>query len=917
MITPGLTPSPSKRKAKASPRPLYKSLLIISPIIVIFFVLGIYLGSISVTNKANHGHLSSILTSMELPDAVTEGLPGTKNILTVRDKHLRPRPKSAHEDTPPVSALKNRGSTKTIDTHVEQAAVSTVTKTFGGARRRESSSVSSTSRSDNGNPTYRSSPRGNLRGQFTAVAVKSPPSVSTPHSRGSSTSPRSQFLKSFHATASSAMTATTSLDNENIVIGAWIYLDPDDNTNDKDMRTVFSNKAAGCDNHMEQFGLSLYVNAWQQHDHKLYVEYGSTQSGCHKVSSLGQVPLGQWTHVAVAMQPSSSAGEGFVALYINGELASGSSAEGAPPHEVQSTSKMTVGRYLGNAYSLEGNITHFAVVHPRQTLTQSELSGVVRRVMDVATTSSVEDLRAYFTLEEGSMEKVSSEARSSVGDSGTFTFPLRPKKRAYGLKVALLDGLEDRPKEPTEDEKRESDRLGRIHADQIKASMKSIWSNYHQYAWGRDELKPVSKRGHDNWGGMGVTLVDSLDTLWLMGLKEEFWQARDWVRDSLTFEHAATVSVFETTIRELGGLLSAYDLSSDKAFLDKARKLGDKLAPAFRTSSGVAWGMVDFHTGRGSGGWSGSSAILAELGSLQIEFRNLAEYTRQPKYEEMSMKGLKFAHAHAPANGLFPIKMDINSGHFTDNTITFGALGDSFYEYLLKVWIQGGRQETWLREMYDRAMDSVMNELLATSEPDGLVFVADLANGHQKRKMDHLVCFLPGVLALGAHTDPRGEDSPRAKRDLAVAKSLMYTCRQMYHTQVSGISPEYVEFPPNQGMKIGSTAPFYILRPETAESLFILGQLTGDPVYRTWAWEIWEAIDRHCKAPAGYGALRNVRDPHRGIDDRMESFWTAETMKYLWLAQYPEKVVDLDQYVFNTEAHPTRIFERHAPVSST
>ena len=575
---------------------------------------------------------------------------------------------------------------------------------------------------------------------------------------------------------------------------------------------------------------------------------------------------------------------------------------------------MIVGRYHGNAYSLEGNITHLAVVHPHNTLTQSEFSSVVQKLMSVASIIDVEDLHAYFTLEEGSVEKANSVAKASVGEPGIFTFPAHPRKRAYGLKVALLDGLEDRQGEPTEADKAESDRVGRIHADQIKESMRFIWRNYHEYAWGRDELKPISRRGHDNWGGMGVTLVDSLDTLWLMGLKEEFWQARDWVRDSLSFEHAATVSVFETTIRELGGLLAAYDLSGDKAFLDKARKLGDKLAPAFHTSSGVAWGMVDFHTGRGSGGWSGSSAILSELGTLQIEFRNLAKYTRQPKYEEMSMKGLKFALAHAPANGLFPIKMDINSGHFTDNTITFGALGDSFYEYLLKIWIQGGMREKWLRDMYDKAMDSVMNELLATSEPDGLVFVADLVNGHQKRKMDHLVCFLPGLLALGAHTDPRGEDSPRAKRDFAVAKSLMYTCRQMYHNQVSGISPEYVEFPPNQGMKIGSTAPFYILRPETAESLFILGQLTGDPVYRTWAWEIWEAIDRHCKTPAGYGALRNVRDPNRGVDDRMESFWTAETVKYLWLAQHPEKVVDLDKYVFNTEAHPTKIFENHTPV---
>jgi len=199
------------------------------------------------------------------------------------------------------------------------------------------------------------------------------------------------------------------------------------------------------------------------------------------------------------------------------------------------------------------------------------------------------------------------------------------------------------------------------------------------------------------------------------------------------------VSVFETTIRELGGLLSAYDLSGERVFLDKAKELGNKLAPAFGTPSGIAHGMVNMQSGQASGGWSGSSAILSEFGTLQIEFRNLAKYSQQPKFEEMSMKGMKFIHGKMPSNGLFPIKVDINTGRFTENTVTFGALGDSFYEYLLKVWLQGGRKENWLRDMYDRSMQGVMDQLLAISDPSGLVFVADW-NGHsQHRKMDHLV----------------------------------------------------------------------------------------------------------------------------------------------------------------------------------
>ncbi len=145
----------------------------------------------------------------------------------------------------------------------------------------------------------------------------------------------------------------------------------------------------------------------------------------------------------------------------------------------------------------------------------------------------------------------------------------------------------------------------------------------------------------------------------------------------------------------------------------------------------------------------------------------------------------------------------------------------------------------------------------------------------------------------------------------------MYTCREMYHSTASGIAPEYVEFPVGGGMVVSSQAPFYILRPETAESLFILNQLTGDPIYREWAWEIWQAIDEHCKTRHGYGAYRDVRSANAGTDDRMESFFLAETVKYLYLAQDPDKPVDLMTHVFNTEAHPLKILDSsHNPVGA-
>ncbi|CAE7777720.1 MNS2 [Symbiodinium microadriaticum] len=211
--------------------------------------------------------------------------------------------------------------------------------------------------------------------------------------------------------------------------------------------------------------------------------------------------------------------------------------------------------------------------------------------------------------------------------------------------------------------------------------------------------------------------------------------------------------------------------------------------------------------------------------------------------------------------------------------------------------------------MYDKAMDGVVNILLKASQ-SGLAFLSDWDGHNNHLKMDHLVCFMPGLMTLGAYTDPLGLESARAQRDLAVAKALMYTCREMYHRTATGIAPEFVTFDSRNDMNTHTSAKFYILRPETAESLFIMNQLTGDPIYREWAWEIWSAIDRHCRKGSGFASLQDVNNAQSPVDNRMESFFLAETMKYLYLAQDPDNEIDLMKYVFNTEAHPMKIFEK-------
>jgi len=331
------------------------------------------------------------------------------------------------------------------------------------------------------------------------------------------------------------------------------------------------------------------------------------------------------------------------------------------------------------------------------------------------------------------------------------------------------------------------------------------------------------------------SLVDALDTLWLMGLKDEFWEARDWVRDHLSHASVGSVSVFETTIRSLGGLLSAYDLSGDEAFLQKADELGSLLVKAYDTPSGLPRGSIDLQTGHSNNfSWNNNAFILAELGTQQIEYRYLARASGKDDYAKKTMKVFDILHDIQLPDGLFFQNIQEGNGKpsFVGSKVSFGAMSDSVYEYLLKVWIQGGRKESMYREMWDKSMEGMHEKLVQKSTPNGLTYIADLNNGGLDHKMDHLACFMGGSLALSAYTDPRGLESPRAQRDLRTAKALTYTCYQMYARTNTGIAPEYARFKGAIDMSVPGDAPFYILRPETVEAFYYLSKLTGDPIYR-------------------------------------------------------------------------------------
>ena len=384
-----------------------------------------------------------------------------------------------------------------------------------------------------------------------------------------------------------------------------------------------------------------------------------------------------------------------------------------------------------------------------------------------------------------------------------------------------------------------------------------------------------------------------------MGMKDEFYEARDWVRDELNFDKDSYTSVFETTIRSLGGLLSAYDLSGDHAFLEKAHDLGKRLFKSFETSTGIPYGEVNLYNLKGRNeGWLGNEVGLSAATTLQVEFRYLAKVTGNEEYARKAERVFEMLHDIEPSDGLYPATIvnlgQVRFGSKDGNKVSFGSRVDSFYEYLLKIWLQGNMREQMYRDMYDKAMDGMHEKLLKKAEPSGLWYIGQSTyhGSSVSPKMDHLVCFMGGLLALGAYTDKDGLDSERAQRDLKTAKALTYSCYQMYAAKATGLSPEIVsEW--DSGPEATPRDSFYILRPETVESFFVLHQLTGDPIYREWGWEIFNSIEKYCKTSIAYGHHPNVDNTNVEPEDNLESFFMAETLKYLYLLFDPDTEIDV------------------------
>ncbi|KAL7333465.1 hypothetical protein PS15p_202366 [Mucor circinelloides] len=450
----------------------------------------------------------------------------------------------------------------------------------------------------------------------------------------------------------------------------------------------------------------------------------------------------------------------------------------------------------------------------------------------------------------------------------------------------------------------------------IKDAFVFSWEGYRNYSWGYDENRPISNSARNTRNGWGATIVDALDTLYIMGLHKDFKYAQDYVA-SINWDKIKNdepVQLFETVIRYVGGLLSAYDLSHEKVFIKKAVELVDKLLPAFDTPTGIPYQYVNFTSGEPV---KSATACLAEIGTIQIEFTRLSEITGNWKYHYVGQHVYDvFTSMHATTFGLFPHLIDVNTGEPIGNHVTWGGMGDSFYEYLIKQLVVSRGKDDIKKEMVSKIIASLKDELLVDSPSDpSASFLAVLDGNRKNLQMDELACFAPGSLLLAARTFP--EDYKELER---IAKRLMYGCYSAWDLTITGLAPEIFSWDTDKksnpmyysGSKRPAVYPIhpsYILRPETLESLYYFYVYTKNPMYQDMAWDIFNSLYTYCKGKSGYSGVRRVDVPQKTWDDREESFFFAETLKYLYLIfDDPENPkFPFDKWVFNTEAHPLKI----------
>lgn len=422
---------------------------------------------------------------------------------------------------------------------------------------------------------------------------------------------------------------------------------------------------------------------------------------------------------------------------------------------------------------------------------------------------------------------------------------------------------------------------------QVRAEFMHAWNGYKKYAWGHDDLRPLTKTYHDWYGqSLLMTPVDALDTMIMMGFEDEARTTREYIVRNLSFDKDIYVQNFEITIRLLGGLLSSYQLTGDELLLKLAEDLGTRLLPAFESPTGMPYRFVNLKTGK----VRDADSNPAETGTLLLEFGTLSKLTKKPIFYDKAKRALVETYKRRSSIGLVGDKINVETGEWKSIDSHISGAIDSYYEYLLKSWLLFDDQEC--KEMWRESSRAIRTYLADDFNRDPArpsdwelwYGHADMNTGKRTATtFGALDAFFPAVLALA-------KDKDHAER-------LLQSSFTMW--KQNGIEPEEFNY---RTMKV--VHPGYPLRPEIVESTFYVYHSTLDSRHFEMGKTLFADFVKHCRTDEGYASLKSVVTKEKA--DSMHSFLFAETFKYFYLLFSPPDTVRLDTVFFNTEAHPIR-----------
>jgi mannosyl-oligosaccharide alpha-1,2-mannosidase len=395
----------------------------------------------------------------------------------------------------------------------------------------------------------------------------------------------------------------------------------------------------------------------------------------------------------------------------------------------------------------------------------------------------------------------------------------------------------------------------------VKAEMAWSWANYVEHAFGQDQIRPVSGAGqsfffHDH--PMGLTIVEALDTLWVMGLDAQFEQGVNWTLANLRFDLDRPIQVFETSIRLVGGLLSAHHACDDKRLLALAHDLTERLLPAFtRSPTGMPYRFVNLKTGA----VSDPNTYPAEVGSYLPEWGTLSRLVGDRRFYDAPKRAMQVLFEHRSRLGLIADGINAETGAWTTREATVGEPSDSYYEYLWDSWQLLGDADC--KRWYDtltaailaHEQDHVRGQLWFPH----VDFETGKVRDHLQSELDS---FYGGLLAQGG-----------ARREGRALTLSWASIQDRFE-----IIPEEFDY-----VTLQVTHPSNALRPELADSCFNLWLLDRDPLWRHIAAKHFMNMKRHCKTRYGYSGVRDVTKRPMPLSDSCPAYWWSEQMKYYYL----------------------------------